>query len=412
MNSDFKILAVLGNTQHGKSSFLNLVSGSDSLRVGANDGRSCTSEIKSMRFRDWLRLFPGDAELRCFDVPGYGDSELRVTNRQISDSIKLTLAGLESRQLDALLVFQSIAESAISLADVFSRAEAMFGPAILQSAIVIITKSDITSPTFIERRMKTIDGLCQGKDIPYLMWVNTSEDLRQLPEELLGNQAAGLREALASIQPFEMMAMEEYERLVEVRAREMMANDPTNVVKQKVSVPTQKVQTYKEQEVYTVPSIKWKYTEEEVKTKARELACREENKKAEVVATKRQVADFTYDIVTEQHTVKTRSWFLFIPINRSHHYTTERVVKRPIQREVTDFAVRSVQQPAEVFEEGLREQMAIEEETRQREVERFRVEQGQEEREVITTRRDLSDYKQRASKEMAKERWRQQNRSN
>lgn len=135
-----------------------------------------------------------------------------------------------------------------------------------------------------------------------------------------------------------------------------------------------------------MPSIRQKYTDAEVKAQARELALREENKKVEVVPTKRQVSDFTYDIVTEDHTVKARSWFLFIPINRSHHYTTERVVKRPIQRDVTDFAVRYVQQPDEVFEAGQREQMTIEEETRQREVERFRVEQSQEEREVTSMR--------------------------
>lgn len=409
MDPAYKILAVLGNTQFGKSSFLNLVSGCDSLRVGVDDGRSCTREMKSVRFRDWLRLFPDEVELRCFDVPGYGDTDLRVTNGQISDSIKLTLAGLGSRLLDALLVFQSIAESAISLASVFSRAEAMFGPDVLKSAIVIITKSDITLPVVIDKRMGTIDSLCRDKGIPYVMWVNKSEFLLEVPEEQLANQASALRTALASIQSLTVTSIEEFEHLVKARAQEMMARDPTNTVKHKVSVPSQSVHTYTVQETYAVPSIKPKYTEEEVKTQARALACREENKKAEVVTTKRQVPDFAYDVVTDHHTERVRKWFLFIPYNGSRHYTTERVVKRPIQREVTEFAVRYVQQPAETFEPGLREQRTVQEEKRQRDVEKFRVEDSQVEREVITTRRDAEDYMKKASKQMARERWRQPN---
>jgi hypothetical protein len=255
--------------------------------------------------------------------------------------------------------------------------------------------------------MMMIDNICQSKSIPYVMWVNNSEEIGQISEETLANQAAALRAALAAIRPFEMMEMEEYERLVEARAKEMMDKDPTNTVKQKLTVPTQKVHTYKEQETYTVPTIKRKYTDAEVTAKARQLAARPENKRQEVVTSTRQVDDFAYDIVNEEHTIKTRNWFLFIPFNGSRTFTTQKVVKRAIKKDVTDYAIRQVERPAEEFEGGLREEMKIEEEERKREIERFRVEQATEEREVTVTRRDAGYYKAKASKEMAREHWKQ-----
>jgi len=143
----FKILAVLGQSQHGKSSFINLLSHSNSQAVGCNDGRSCTADIRSVRFPDCFELFGSqEIELRLFDVPGFGDSELRFTNKQILEGMKVTLAGLESRQFDGLFVFQSLAESTINLKGTLERIETMFGEKVYRSAIVIMTKSDLLNP--------------------------------------------------------------------------------------------------------------------------------------------------------------------------------------------------------------------------------------------------------------------------
>lgn len=122
------------------------------------------------------RLFLGDAELRCFDVSGYSDSDLRVTDRQISDSAKRILAGLEK----------------------------------------------------------------------WWQW-------------------------------------------------------PTNVVKQKDSGPVRRsrsIPSWKPTLCSPYAGIQWRGG----KGQTRELAAREENKKTEIAASKRQIANFTYDIVTEDKT--------------------------------------------------------------------------------------------------------------
>lgn len=157
----FKTCAVLGQSQHGKSSFINLLSGLNSQAVGCNDGRSCTVHIGSVRFPDRFELLgSSETELRFFDVPGFGDTELRFTNREILRGMKVTLAGLESRQFDALFVFQSLAESAINLKATLERIQSMFGERVYRSTRVLMTKSDLLPPQVLSKRGATVERIC------------------------------------------------------------------------------------------------------------------------------------------------------------------------------------------------------------------------------------------------------------
>ena len=248
-------MGVLGESQHGKSSFINMISGTSSQRVGSGDGKSCTSEPHPVKFSDHLQLFGNSgAEINCDDIPGFGDTGLLITNRQILGRIKSKLAGLERRELDALLVFQSIAESRIELARTFSRIEEMFGPDILRSAIVIITKSDTIVQRQITAKMATITEILAGKNIPYVVWVNDSSD-GPAEASQKEEQIASLRSALRQVRPYEMMGMTEYESLVKERAKVLMAQDTSNTMQVTFPVTTQEVEVYRDIEYNRVPRL-------------------------------------------------------------------------------------------------------------------------------------------------------------
>ena len=227
MESGFKTVAALGQTQHGKSSFLNLISASDALKVGQGDGRSCTSRIEPLRFPDWLRLFGEDTEIRCFEIPGLDDTYMRFTTEDIKRDVKIALTGLGSRQLDALLIVQSMAEATISLRTLFDSAEAIFGPNVLQCAIVILTKSDTPYTQAVVQKTRMVEELCGDKGVPYVRWVNGSWENGQVSFNQLASQAIQLRAAFSQIETCEVMDGGEFERVSELQSKETVAKAKT-----------------------------------------------------------------------------------------------------------------------------------------------------------------------------------------
>jgi hypothetical protein len=73
-----KIYIVFGHTQHGKSSFINMLSCSYSQPIGSNYGHSCTGEITPIRFKDFFNILETpEMELIVIGTPGLGDTEMR-----------------------------------------------------------------------------------------------------------------------------------------------------------------------------------------------------------------------------------------------------------------------------------------------------------------------------------------------
>ena len=403
----FKIFAVLGQSQHGKSSFINLLSGCTSQAVGCNDGRSCTVNIHSVRFPDWFELLGSpETELRFFDVPGFGDTELRFTNRQILEGMKVTLAGLESRQFDGLFVFQSLAESSINLKGTLERIETMFGERVYRSTVVIMTKSDLLPPLVMSKKRTTVERVCQEKRLPCLLWINNSAELGDISSSQKATQISALRTTLPQLLPYEVMDMKEYEQLVKQRAKLMMARDTSNTVTKTVQVPTQRAVTTKEKEIVMEQTLKPVYTEEEVKRRALEERARPENRRAEVMVSTKEVDDFEYQVITSTETVSNHDSHLLGAFSSSSSYTltNQRVEKIPIKRRIQESEVQYVSQPAVVFEPSLRNQTKVVEEAKERVVEKVKVEDELVERTVTTTRNDLSHYEQKAAKQLARER--------
>jgi len=397
------ILAVLGPSQFGKSSFINFLSGLYSLTVGTGDGISTTLEVQEVRAPDPYRLFPEGAEIRFLDVPGYGDSDLRLMDEQISESIKYRLVGMDSRKLDVLFVFQSIAESTMSLRSTFVHAEEMFGPSILQSTIVVLTKRDLVVPSMIEKRMGTIDNICRPKHIPYITWVNNSTD-SVIDEEQLSKQFADLKAALTLVQPYEMEKMETYERKVEKLAREMMDNDLANNITRRFSMPSHKVHTYNETVNFTFSTLQRTYSDAEVGNIAKVLAPGYRKIPIADFCT-REVEAFDYEIVTENKTISYTNWILFFPIENNISYQTQTLNKKIFKQNITEPCIKFVDTPIQEIEDILRREMKEVNATTTVVSEKVRLESSIEDVNVTIPLRDLGYYKAKVALQLSQAKW-------
>jgi len=205
-----------------------------------------------------------------------------------------------------------------------------------------------------------------------------------------------------------MMNMREYERRVEERARQLMAQDKSNTVTQTVTVPTKKQQAYTVYEVEEVERYVPKYSEEEVKALAQRQASRPENWNAEIVESTKTVAVDVFDVESGTETVETNSKFLWVfNVRGTTQVQTQKIVKRTEQKQVTTQEVQYSERDATVYEDDLRKEQRKEGVEIKREVTRFREIDATETAQVSMNKRDIDYYKKVASKKMAVENWQQ-----
>ena len=94
---------LMGKTGHGKSTFSNLLSGSEDFVVG-NSTRSCTKEIKLKCFYNQ----ENQVKVSIIDTPGLSDSD--GDDKKIIDDIKNYLLKTDIPRINAILIVISIQE--------------------------------------------------------------------------------------------------------------------------------------------------------------------------------------------------------------------------------------------------------------------------------------------------------------
>ncbi|KAJ7277726.1 P-loop containing nucleoside triphosphate hydrolase protein [Mycena rebaudengoi] len=108
LSQDDVVIAVMGNTGTGKSSFIKLVTGDPSIKIG-NSLESETFEVKSYRFRD-----PTSGRIvRMVDTPGFDDSREGVTDTEILKRVANFLVEEydADRKLNGLIYLQRISDN-------------------------------------------------------------------------------------------------------------------------------------------------------------------------------------------------------------------------------------------------------------------------------------------------------------
>lgn len=384
----------MGESQFGKSSFINMTSGGNTQKVGSGDGKSCTSQVTAVPFQDVLGIFQINAPLCFLDIPGFNDTSLALSNEQILGSIKFYLAEKKYTQLDAVFVFQSAFESALRLAKLFDTVESLFGGTIVRSCVIIATKSDLVSARLLPRRRETIEGFAREKNVPVVWWVNDSDEPVSIEDKR--NQASCLNAALARVQPYNFSDMQEFERRIQQKAQELMRADPSNTVVTRVQVPYEVSVPYNENETYFERVNRRKYTDQQVWDWARHLQSLPQNKEPYNQSVKVVEAVKKYQTYTDQERIVWTKWFLF--------FSWEEVGYRPVQR-VREYyenqekwvnEVRYRDRPLEYFAAPFRNETVVVDEQRVRTVQRWRKEQRFKTEHVTTRRTDWHPYRRKA----------------
>ncbi|KAJ8517857.1 hypothetical protein ONZ45_g5026 [Pleurotus djamor] len=108
LNKDDVIIAVMGPTGTGKSSFINMVTGTDGDKGVGHDLESCTNEIKILKFQCLERSIQ---DIAFVDTPGFDDthkSDIEILNL-IADWLKTTYE--QEVQLSGILYFHRISDN-------------------------------------------------------------------------------------------------------------------------------------------------------------------------------------------------------------------------------------------------------------------------------------------------------------
>jgi hypothetical protein len=283
--------------------------------------------------------------------------------------------------------------------------ESVLGEKVYRSVVVVMTMADVFNPNVVPKRIATVEGICNEKGLPCILWTNNSPDFSPISSLQLTTQVSALRNVLPRLHRYEMMDMAEYDRLVEHHAQEMMANDSSNRFGETKHVLSKRALSYTGTEPVMVSKVQKAYTEEEVKAKALEAREKAENKLSEV-SFSTQFVDYTeYDLITETQTVTETTERLGGLYSTSCNKTiiNQRPVPRTVQRQVQVPEVKLVCQPVEVFEKALGEQETVVREEQQREVLKARLEEELVKVTLTANKRGLDHYKKAAGKVLARE---------
>jgi len=237
------MLFVWGFSQSGKSTFINVLNGSDTAATGVDDGESVTVNMNAIEVEN-PHLLEGK-KVVLIDAQGLGDSKLKATDDEISDRITcFALEKIQGNDLRSILVFESLANDTIKLRDTLQKLENAFGSRAKQSVLVLITKSDLITRDRLEKRLPKVKEVCNLFGLKYMLWDNKVNDSEKISGVKLDQQIQELNAKLKQIQPFGLGHLKNIRVEVEERAKELMAHDPGQTKEIEIDKPDAKVEEY------------------------------------------------------------------------------------------------------------------------------------------------------------------------
>ena len=391
-----KQFIAVGDSQAGKSSLANTLSEEKILPEGTGDGKSCTRQVIRVSCKDTHQV-TGSTEFNYIDCPGFYDTTGTLSDQQVKNNIRIALAGCGSRTLTAVFLVVSMAGDTIGLRKLFQRTELLFGPTVLRSCAVIVTKGDLLNERLISERKSTIESVASERNVPVVYWLNHTDEL--VPDVQMKEQVINLRQALANVPPFEMTDMQTFEAQVESKSKELALTDPDNVERKEVVVQYEEPVKYEVQETYTVPVEKNKYpTEQAVLNEARRLQALPQNLETYSFQRAVQVPVKKCRKVPCSKKIQTKHRALFVEWYTSHWESYTKLEEYYENETRYEPQVGKRQRPLEYFASTLRNEKFIENETRTRTVTRTRTEKRTKTEIVIAYKRDWTCYRSQAAK--------------
>ena len=232
------VIATWGPTQMGKSTFLSRFGGV-SAATGTGNGRSVTA---SPELFETDILWPGESlsqRVSLIDMPGMNDTELRFTNQEVREMIRIFLGDMSIPKVDALLVMQSVADSSNQLRNSLKSIVKTFGEDAQSAIIVILTKIDVF-PRRAPKMQAAIVKFCEENKLKYVEWTSHCSDSE------LSAQMTKFRTALQQTSPYSLSSNEAMKLAIESRAVQLRENDPDRFAIQKVAIPVTRAEVHQE----------------------------------------------------------------------------------------------------------------------------------------------------------------------
>mmetsp|Transcript_48643 Transcript_48643/g.80680 ORF Transcript_48643/g.80680 Transcript_48643/m.80680 type:complete len:338 (+) Transcript_48643:66-1079(+) len=250
---------IYGETQVGKSSFVNAILEEKVAVSGGGDGHSVTAvpEVHSKRFEaNPANGIPSAIKLLLMDTPGNLDTALRWSDATILSNIRfaITSSSRHLQRINTIFLAESLSSDSIQIARNLQKLKSLFGESVMQSVVVLALKPTLSRTVFGDaRRIEAVKAMCNRLQLPYLVY--ESRQSRQWN----GNQLKRFMTALfdANRRPFEMREIEETRRRIEQQAQELMAADPVQYKTVSYEVEVDKLQEYQEEEAYYVTESRY-----------------------------------------------------------------------------------------------------------------------------------------------------------
>ena len=255
---------LIGPSQSGKSSFINIISSSRLAEVGVGNGISVTTTPQLYDIPQTIL----NSKIILVDLPGFYDTRLHLSEKEILKSTKIKMLECLAKgiEIKGFLIFESIASELLTLPNCFEKLSRILGVQAMNSSIVIANKNDM-SPVFNEKLL-SITTYCQRHNLKYVPWSNKIENITEADKM---RQINGLKEAMITLNPYnsEMIGILKSEirniaiRLhanhppptqaeISYRASQLANQAPRINVQQVVYVPAKRQVT--RQRAYEVPS--------------------------------------------------------------------------------------------------------------------------------------------------------------
>jgi GTP-binding protein EngB required for normal cell division len=234
-------ILLTGQTQVGKSSFINLINGEKIAPTGK--GLSCTLECNNYYIP--LPAICGSQKVLFVDSRGWDDTNTHVSNNEIKEQMGTSLMkDQNATQFSAILCFESLSADSIQLSKSLANLVDVFGTNVLKSTIVVLTKGDLLEPDEIELRIKLISKICTQFSVKAIVWNNKQKSMA-IQKAVLESQLQDLKQTISQIIPYQTEEMKQFAKSVEDKAKKLHDADQVKV-KVKKPVTTQEAYSYPE----------------------------------------------------------------------------------------------------------------------------------------------------------------------
>ena len=157
-------------------------------------------------------------EVVFWEIPGFNDSKITLTNDQIKYIISQVL--IESLELKdyfkGFLIFESLIDSSFKLPLIIEKLYNIAGPECNSSTIIIVNKYDMIE--IYKEKIEKIESFCGNNQIKCINWSN---QLNNITQELTNEELANLTEEMNRIIPYNGSLLQEIDNQIIIKATEL-----------------------------------------------------------------------------------------------------------------------------------------------------------------------------------------------